>query len=86
MDFMKPILKNPKRQPMSSDVEQLVTINVVHYPEKLKNELEEGELSIHLRIKPWRQLIYLSQVKNQQSLMCMNYYNMLLYTHAPVVV
>ena len=39
---MKPILKNPEHT-MSSDMEQVVTIDMVHDAETLKNELAEDD-------------------------------------------
>ena len=65
MDLSKPSLKNPEEHPMSSDMEKVVTIDMVHDAETLKNEQVEDEPPLHLRTKLWRQLLHLPQVRNQ---------------------
>ena len=42
-DLLKPILKTMGEQPMTSDMQQVLTIHMVHDPETLKNELVEDE-------------------------------------------
>ena len=39
IDFLKPILNNLEEHPISSDMEQVVTIDMVHDAETLKTEL-----------------------------------------------
>ena len=43
MDFAKPILKNPEDHLMSSDMEQIVTTDMVNDAETMENELAEIE-------------------------------------------
>ena len=50
---------NPEEHPMSRDMEQVVTIHMIHGTETLKKEWADDD-------PPWRQLMHLSQVGNQQ--------------------
>ena len=43
MDVLKPVFKNPGEHPMSNDVQQLVTVDMVHDAETLKNALIEDD-------------------------------------------
>ena len=64
-DLLKPILKNADELSLSSDMEHVVTTDMVHDTETLKNELAEDKPPLHLRTKPWRQSIHLLQVRKQ---------------------
>ena len=44
MGLLKPILKIPEDHPMSHDVEQKLTIDMVQNAEMVKNELAEDDL------------------------------------------
>ena len=64
---MKLILKNPEEHPMSGDMEQVVTIEMIYDAETLKNELVEDEIALHLRTKSRRQLKHLSEVRTSNT-------------------
>ena len=47
MDLLNTILKNPEEHPTSRDMGQVVTIDMEHDAEILKNELSKDESHLH---------------------------------------